>query len=95
MSTPLALSNAKSSAKSAADAVTEADHCFQQALTIARKQQALALELRAAVSAARLAQQRNDGDEARDILEPVCQRVTEGFDTADYRDAIALLNEFG
>jgi predicted ATPase len=75
------------------DAETEAEACFQQALTVAREQQALGLELRAAVSAARLARSRNRGDEARTILDPVCHRITEGFDSADYRDAIAILEQ--
>ena len=77
------------------DAETEAERCFEQALTIAREQRALALELRAAVSSARLARHRNGSDKAQSILKSVCQRVTEGFDTADYREAIALLSEPG
>ena len=73
------------------DAEIGSERCFQQALAVARAQQALGLELRAAVSAARLARRRNRGDEARTILAPVCQRVAEGFDAADYREALAIL----
>jgi adenylate cyclase len=75
------------------DAPIDAEGSFQRAMTVAREQQALGLELRAAVSAARLARRRRRGDEARTILEPVCRRVAEGFDSVDYRDAIAILEE--
>ena len=73
----------------------EAESCFQQALTVARQQQAKALELRAATSLARLWQQQGKKTEAYDVLTPVYNWFTEGFDTADLKDAKALLEELG
>jgi adenylate cyclase len=72
---------------------TEAEACFQQALQIARRQEAKSLELRAATSLARLWQQQGKVAEARDLLAPVYDWFTEGFDTADLKDAKALLTE--
>jgi predicted ATPase len=71
----------------------EAEHCFSQALDIARRQQAKSWELRAAVSLGRLWQQKGKHDEARDLLAPVCNWFTEGFDTSDLKDAKALLEQ--
>src|SRR5215467_13567362 len=69
----------------------EAEACFHEALTIARHQQAKSLELRAAMSLARLWQQQGKRAEARALLAPVYGWFTEGFDTADLQDAKALL----
>jgi predicted ATPase len=69
----------------------EAEACFQQALAVARRQQAKSLELRAAMSLARLWQQQGKRDEARELLTPIYGWFTEGFDTADLREAKALL----
>jgi predicted ATPase/class 3 adenylate cyclase len=69
----------------------EAEACFQQALDIARRQRAKAWELRAAMSLARLWQQQGKRAEARALLAPVYSWFTEGFDTADLREAKALL----
>ena len=69
----------------------EAENCFQQALEIARNQQAKSFELRAATSLARLWQQQGKRQEAHDLLAPVYHWFTEGFDTADLQDAKALL----
>ena len=66
---------------------------MQKALAIARKQEAKALELRAASSLARLWQQQGKKSEARELLAPVYDWFTEGFDTADLKDAKALLDE--
>ena len=77
----------------AAPEVSQAETCFQQALAIARRQQAKALELRAAMSLSRLWQQQGKGDEARALLAPVYGWFTEGFDTADLQEAQALLEE--
>ena len=66
---------------------------FQQALTIARHQQAKSWELRAATSLARLWQGQGQRMEARDLLAPVYDWFTEGFDTADLKDAQALLEK--
>jgi predicted ATPase len=69
----------------------QAEACFQQALDVARHQQAKALELRAALSLSRLWQQQGKRAEARELLTPIYGWFTEGFDTADLQDAKALL----
>ena len=69
----------------------EAEACFQHALTVARRQQAKSLELRAAMSLARLWQQQGKRAEARALLAPIYGWFTEGFDTADLQEARALL----
>jgi len=69
----------------------EAEACFQQALTVARRQQAKSLELRATMSLARLWQQQGKRVAARELLAPVYGWFTEGFDTADLQEAKALL----
>ena len=71
----------------------EAEGRFHQALDIARRQQAKSLELRAAISLARLWQQQGKHLVARDLLAPVYGWFTEGFDTADLQEAAALLTE--
>jgi len=76
-----------------ADNQAEAETCFQQAITVAQNQQAKSLELRAATSLARLWQQQGKRQEAHDLLAPVYHWFTEGFDTADLKDAKALLEE--
>jgi len=68
-----------------------AEACFQQALTVARRQQAKSLELRAAMSLARLWQQQGKRAEARELLAPIYGWFTEGFDTADLQEAKTLL----
>jgi predicted ATPase len=70
-----------------------AEDCLQQALKVARAQQAKSLELRAAVSLGRLWQQKGKCDEAHDLLAPVYNWFTEGFDTSDLRDAKVLLDQ--
>jgi predicted ATPase len=69
----------------------EAEACFQQALAVARRQQAKSLELRAAMSLARLWQQQGKRDEAHELLAPIYGWFSEGFDTADMQEARALL----
>jgi predicted ATPase len=69
----------------------EAESCFHQALAVARAQQAKSLELRAAMSLSRLWQQQGKRDEARQLLAPIYGWFTEGFDTADFQEAKALL----
>ena len=71
----------------------QAESCFYQALEIARGQQAKSLELRAATSLTRLWQRQGKRDDARELLTPVYEWFTEGFDTADLIDARALLDE--
>ncbi len=73
--------------------VKEAEEYFQKAIEVARKQSAKSLELRAATSLARLWQQQGKKEEARELLAPVYNWFTEGFDTADLKDAKALLDE--
>jgi predicted ATPase len=72
----------------------EAEACFQRALDVARRQEAKALELRAAMSLSRLWQEQGKRAEAHAILAPVYGWFTEGFDTADLQEAKALLEEF-
>ena len=67
--------------------------CFRTALAIAREQGTRGLELRAAVSLARLWRDQGRRSEARDLLAPVYSWFTEGFDTPDLREAKALLDE--
>jgi DNA-binding winged helix-turn-helix (wHTH) protein/predicted ATPase len=71
---------------------SEAETCFHAALTVARRQQAKALELRAAMSLSRLWQQQNKPDEASALLAPIYGWFTEGFDTPDLQEAQALLH---
>ena len=71
----------------------EAEAWLQQALDVARRQQAKSLELRAAMSLARLWQQQGKRAEARELLAPIYGWFTEGFDTADLQEAKALLEE--
>jgi len=73
--------------------VDQAGDCFQQALDLARRQEAKSLELRAAMSLSRLWQQQGKRTEAYDPLAPVYGWFTEGFDTADLQEAKALLEE--
>jgi predicted ATPase len=71
----------------------QSEACFQQALAIARRQQAKSWELRAATSLSRLWQRQGKRDEARELLAPIYGWFTEGFDTADLQEAKALLEE--
>jgi predicted ATPase len=71
----------------------EAEGYFHKAIDIAQKQQAKSWELRTATSLARLWQSQDKPSEARDLLAPVYNWFTEGFDTADLKDAKALLEE--
>jgi predicted ATPase len=68
----------------------EAEVWLQRALDIARRQEAKSLELRAAMSLARLWQQQGKRQEASNLLAPVYEWFTEGFDTADLQEAKAL-----
>jgi predicted ATPase len=77
------------------DNTTEAEACFQQALDVARRQEAKSLELRAAMSLSRLWQQQGKQAEARALLAPIYGWFTEGYDTADLQQAKALLEELG
>jgi predicted ATPase len=73
-------------------AARESEACFRQALAVARRQEAKALELRAAMSLSRLWQQQGKRAEAHALLAPIYGWFTEGFDTADLQEAKALLD---
>src|SRR5262249_25035135 len=82
----------QSSVQSLASSVqAEAEACFQQAIAIARQQSAKSLELRAGMSLSRLWQRQGKKDEARQMLAGVYGWLHGGFDTADLKDAKALL----
>ena len=74
---------------------TEIEGCYRAALRIAREQGTRGFELRAAVSLARLWRDQGRHAEARDVLTPIYGWFTEGFDTADLKEAKALLDELG
>jgi len=71
----------------------EAETWLQQALDVARRQEAKALELRAAMSLSRLWQLQGKRDAAHELLAPIYGWFTEGFDTPDLQEAKALLDE--
>ncbi len=69
------------------------ESCDATAIEIARSQSAKLFELRASNRLARLWQSQGKSTEARDLLAPVYGWFTEGFDTADLKEAKALLEE--
>jgi predicted ATPase len=71
----------------------KAEQCFRTAIEIARRQGARIEELRATTSLARLLREQGKRDEARTMLAEIYGWFTEGFDTADLKDAKALLDE--
>jgi class 3 adenylate cyclase/predicted ATPase len=71
----------------------QSEACFQNALQIARRQSAKSLELRAAISMSRLWQKQGKTPEAKNLLAEVYGWFTEGFDTADLKQAKLLLEE--
>ena len=77
----------------APDAAATAEEHFLRALDCARPQGAMSWELRAAIGLARLWRDQHRAAEAREILRSVYDRFTEGFDTADLREAKSLLEE--
>jgi tetratricopeptide (TPR) repeat protein len=72
--------------------IEEASASLRQALAVARAQQAKSLELRAAMDLARLCSEQGRRAEALEALATVYDWFTEGFDTADLKDANALLD---
>ena len=70
-----------------------AEVLYRKALSIAQEQEAKLWELRAAASLARLRRDQGRRAEARDLLAPVYGWFTEGFGTADLKNAKALLDE--
>ena len=71
----------------------EAEACFQQAIEIARRQEAKSLELRAVMSLSRLWQEQGKKKHAREMLAKIYSWFTEGFGTKDMQEAKALLEE--
>jgi predicted ATPase len=72
---------------------SEAESAFRRAIEIAQQQSAKSWELRATMSLARLLAKQGRRDEARAMLAEIYNWFTEGFDTADLRDARTLLDE--
>jgi predicted ATPase len=71
----------------------EVETWFRRALDVARRQEARSLELRAATSLARLWDHQGQHTQARDLLAPIYDKFTEGFDTSDVKEAKALLED--
>jgi predicted ATPase len=71
----------------------KAEACFNQALAVARQQQAKSWELRASMSLARLWRDQGKVQQARELLAPVYRWFTEGHSTRDLMEAKALLEE--
>ena len=71
----------------------DAKRSYQQAMVIAQQQSAKSFELRAATKLARLRADRGERQQAQDLLTPVYDWFTEGFDTPDLMTAKALLDE--
>jgi predicted ATPase len=82
-------------APSSGSEVADAEVSFQRALALAREQQARLWEVRAATSLAHLWRDQGRRTEARELLAPVYEWFTEGFDTPVLRDAKALLDQLG
>ncbi|MFQ5853233.1 MAG: hypothetical protein ACE5JU_21960, partial [Candidatus Binatia bacterium] len=80
----------KSGVQSLESKVQEVEECFRQALEVARSQSAKSLELRAAMSLSRLWQRNGKLEDARQLLGEIYGWFTEGFDTADLKEAREL-----
>jgi hypothetical protein len=74
-------------------ATEEAEDCFGRALDVARAQEARWWELRATASLARLLRDTGRRDNARTMLAAIYNWFNERFDTADLKDAKALLDQ--
>ena len=83
----------QASAQSTESRAQEAEGYFLKAIDIARQQQAKSWELRASTSLARLWQQQDKREDARQLLAEIYGWFTEGFDTKDLQEAKALLEE--
>jgi tetratricopeptide (TPR) repeat protein len=73
----------------------KAEQCFRKAIDVAKEQRAKWAELSSTISLARLLRDKGHADEARPMLADIYNWFTEGFDTADLKDAKALLDELG
>ena len=95
--TSRALSQAAPAGKSAFEArppaIAQAEACFHQSIKIARKQKAKSWELRAVMSLARLYQKQEKQEQAHNLLAEIYGGFAEGLDTADLREAKALLHK--
>jgi predicted ATPase len=89
----LRVSGEREAMRGGADAQTRAEATFLHAIEQARAQRALAWELRAVISLARLLSRTGRAAEARTHLQPVYDRFTEGHQTSDLRTAAELLRE--
>jgi predicted ATPase len=78
--------------RDAPNSAASAEHYLRRALDHARRQDALCWELRAATSLARLLRDQGCSSDAKTLLQPVYDRFTEGFGTADLKAAKALLD---
>ncbi|HKM73113.1 MAG TPA: hypothetical protein VJX94_24135, partial [Stellaceae bacterium] len=76
-----------------AGTVSEAETAIEKAIDVARRQNAKSWELRAATSLARLRRQQGRPQETATLLAPIYAWFTEGFDTADLKEAKTLLDE--
>jgi len=79
--------------KSENQRLAEAETCFHKAIGITQNQSAKSLELRAVMSLSRLWEQQSKKEEARRMLAEIYGWFTEGFDTADLKEAKELLEE--
>ena len=73
--------------------IIQAEEKYHLAIDAAQSQSAKSWELRAATSLAKLWQSQGKNQEAHDLLAPIYDWFTEGFDTADLKEAKALLEE--
>jgi predicted ATPase len=78
---------------SPAPEAAKAEAYFERALAVARQQQAKSWELRTAMSMARLWRDQRKRQQAHDLLAPVYDWFTEGFDTLDLKEGKALLEQ--
>jgi class 3 adenylate cyclase/predicted ATPase len=79
--------------RSGRDAAQEAQACFEEGLDLARRQGTKGWELRAATSLAELWRRQGRGQDARDLLAPILGWFSEGFETADLKDARVLVDQ--
>ena len=71
------------------------EQLYLEAISVAQNQQARSFELRSATALARFWAEQGREPEARDLLTPVYNWFTEGFDTPDLKEAKVLLEELG
>jgi predicted ATPase len=75
------------------ETIAQAEACYRHSFEICREQKALSWELRTALSLARLWQVDGKRQEAANLLDAICSRFKEGFDTWDLKNAVRLLDE--